>query len=112
MSKAKDFSFDDDIIHNNESTSELSKVTEILLNEQWGRRKTNLSKRLISAISTLDTLSQLYDIDFLKTWIPLYCEYLTSIEGKGRQDIVDITKYRIDKEQDRYNDIMGLMNKR
>ena len=112
MNKDRDFSFDDDIIHTKDSPSELARVTEILLNEQWGRRKTNLHDRLVSAISTLDTLSQIYKIQFLQTWIPSYCEYLTSVGGKGRQDIVDITKYRIDQDREKYNDMLGLMGKK
>jgi len=42
--------------------SELSKVTEILLNEQWGRRKTNIRQQLISAITTLDTIRGIFMI--------------------------------------------------
>ena len=92
--------------------SELSKVTEILLNEQWGRRKTNIRQQLISAITTLDTIGHIYDISFLQEWIPSYCEYLTSVEGKGRQDIVDITRYRLDQETERFGSMMEMMGKR
>lgn len=108
----KEFGFEDDIRVVGEKPSELGKVTEVLLNGQFGRRKTNLDKRMISAITTLDTVGQIYDIDFIKTWIPSFCEYLTSIDGQGRGDIVQIATAQLNAEKSRYEDVIGLMGKK
>lgn len=103
------FSVEDDVIHGDDKPSELAKVTEILLNSQFRRRKTNLNIRLISAITTLDTLSQIYDIEFLQEWIPSYCEYLTSVDGGGRKDIVDITTAKMMQEKERHDELISLV---
>lgn len=106
------YSFDDDLKPSVQPVSDLSKVTEILLNEQWKRRKTVLRQRVISALSTLETIAKIWDVDFLKQWIPVYCEYLTSSEGRGRQDIVDITKFTIDRENQKNERMMDVMGRR
>jgi hypothetical protein len=105
------YSFDDDLKKVGETKSDLSKVTEILLNEKWRRRKTILRDRVISALATLETISKIWDVEFLQQWIPYYCEYLTSSGGKGRQDIVDITKFSIDRENQREENIMSMMGR-
>jgi len=88
-----------DMVQNGEDRrSELSKVVDTLLNEQFKRRKTRLKQRQVPKLSILETIANLYDIEFLKTFITNHTEYLTSLDGKGRQEIVDITKYTIDKE--------------
>jgi hypothetical protein len=92
--------------------SELAKVVDTLLNEKWKRRKTRLRPRLTSALTTLDTLAQIYDIEFLKQWVDGYTEYLTSEDGKGRSEIVDITKYTLDKEVSRQQQLMEQLGKR
>lgn len=92
--------------------SDLARVVDILLNDSFHRRKTRLSKNLIASISLVDTLSQIWDIEFFKAFLPTYTQYLTSLDGKGRQEIVDITKYSIDKENQYRNDMMNAMGKR
>ena len=111
MSKEK-YGFDDDMQSVSEPKSDLSKVTEILLNAQWRRRKTILSNRVISALATLETISKIWNVEFLKNWIPYYCEYLTSKDGKGRQDIVDITKFSIDRENQRQEKMYDVLTRR
>jgi len=101
-----------DITFGEETKSELAKVVEILLNEKWRRRKTRLLKRTIPALTTIDTLAEIYNIKWLKHWIQGYTEYVTSTDGKGRQEIVDITKYTIDKEAKMNKDLMQLMGKK
>ena len=104
----------DDIVsmQNNNDTSDLSKVVNTLLNGDFFRRKTRLHKSVIGKLSALDTIANIWDIQFLKEWIPSYTEYLTSESGKGRQEIVDITKYTIDKETQRHKDMMESMGRR
>lgn len=106
------YGFDDDLKPLQKDPSDLSKVTELLLNEKFARRKTILHQRLIGSLATLDTLAQIWDITFLRSWIPSYCEYLTSNNGKGRQDIVDITKFTLDKQSEHDNRILDLMGRR
>lgn len=103
---------EDEIIIGEPDKSELSKVVDTLLNEKWKRRKTRLRSRQISALTTLDTLAQVYDIEFLKQWVEGYTEYLTSEGGQGRQEIVDITKYTLDKEVSRQQAILEGLGKR
>ena len=106
------YSFDDDMHPVGEHHSDLSKVTEILLNEKWKRRKTILKIRIISALTTLETIANIWNVEFLKNWIPTYTEYLTSGDGRGRQDIVDITKFSIENESKRQDRIVDMMGKR
>ena len=103
---------EDRIYTGKEEKSELAKVVEILLNEKWRRRKTRLKNRTIPALTTIDTLANIYDVQFLKYWIDSYTEYVTSLDGKGRQEIVDITKFTIDKEKERNQQIMEALGKR
>jgi len=95
-----------------EEKSELAKVVETLLNDKWGRRKTRIDKYITTPLTTMDTIAQIYDVSFLKTWITGYTEYVTSVGGKGREEIVDITKYTIDKEAKRDKQMMEMMGRR
>lgn len=92
--------------------SDLSKVVTILLNEKWGKRKTRLRDRIIPALTTLSTIAEIYDIQCLKDWIKGYTEYVVSIEGKGRQEIVDITKFSIDKQDSFNREVLKLFGNR
>ena len=112
MGKERDFSFEDDLQSVSADESELAKVTELLLNNAFPRRKTILPDRLISAITTLDTIAYNWDIAFLKSWIPNFCEYLTSKDGQGRKDIVGIAQASLDRERDRDAKIFDMMGKR
>lgn len=81
--------------------SELAKIVEFLFNNLWKRRKTRLRQRSIAKLTTIDTLAQIYDVKFFQLWIDGYTEFTCSTEGKGRQEIVDITKFTIDKQTER-----------
>jgi len=99
------------LLSGNDKT-DLANVVDTLLNDKWNRRKTRLRSRLICKLSTLDTLAQLWEIEFLKTFIEGYTEYMTSLDGKGRQEIVDITKYTIDKETSARKEMMEVLGRR
>ena len=101
----------DDIKQVDQTQTDLSKVVNILLDDRFHRRKTRLQRNIINAISALDTISQIYDIDFFKQYLPTYTQYMTSLEGKGRQEIVDITKYSIDRQDKMHNDILSSMRR-
>ena len=103
---------EDNILKGDRGKSDLANVVEMLLNDMYKRRKTRLRDRSTSTLTTLDTLAQIYDIKFLQFWIEGYTEYVTSIDGKGRQEIVDITKYSLDKQTDRDNMLMEALGKR
>ena len=102
----------EDIIGTEREQSDLHKVVTILLNEQFKRRKTRLRDRTVPALTTIDVLAQIYDVKFLQEWINDYTEYVTSINGQGRQEIVDITKFTIDKEAQRDKQLMEALGKR
>lgn len=106
------YSFDEDVQHVDSSGTSLDRVTELLMDSRYRRRKTILKPRLIAAITTLDTIAKLWDIQFLRFWIPRYCEYLTSSDGRGRQQIVDITKFSIDRQNEMQAKWMESMGRR
>jgi len=109
-------SIDDDIKATtknlNDNASDLSKVVDILLNNKWSRRKTRLRSQLIVNIAVLDTIAQIWDVTFLKDFIANYTEYVTSEGGKGRQEIVDITKFTIDRQNQNQKDILEALGRR
>lgn len=79
--------------------SDYSKVSQLLLDEQFKRRKTVLPDiKLASLLASLDVIAQTYDIEFLKKYVDYYMELLTSINARGRTDIVDISKYRFEEQ--------------
>jgi hypothetical protein len=106
------FSFEDDIQTQKPAETDLAKVCETLLNEKWFRRKTILNLRVMATITTLDTIAQIYDIAWLRDWLRKYCEYMTSQEGVGRQQIVDITKFSIDKKAESDRNMMEALGRR
>ena len=92
--------------------SDYSKVTELLLNDSFGRRKTIiLSDKQAKILTSLDVIAQIYDIPFLKNYIEWYTQYLTSVGGKGRQDIVDISKFKFAEQEKMNNRILELMGR-
>lgn len=95
-----------------EHKTDLANTCELLLNEKFRKRKTRLRQRSTSALSTIETIANLYDITFLKEWVNNYTEYVTSIDGKGRQEIVDIAKYSIDKQKDMNMEILQSLGRR
>ncbi len=95
-----------------EEKTDLTKVLEILMDERYKRRKTRLSKKIIGHITVLDTLAQIWDIDFLKNFLDSYTEYLTSVDGKARQEVVDIAKYSIEREKKDKQDIVEVLGKK
>ena len=103
----------DEIIKGQEDAkSDLSKATELLFNDKWKRRKTKLRARTIPALATLDTIANIYDINWLLDWIDSYTEYITSIDGQGRKDIVDITKFSIERQDKQNERMMDMLGKR
>lgn len=110
--KPIDTSIEDDIHpESKQESTDLSKLSELLLNEQFRRRKTILNERQIAKLTTIDVISQLYDIRFLKDWVLSYAEFKTSSGGKGRQDIVDIAKFNYKAQKDYQNELMGLLKR-
>ena len=90
-----DSSVIDDIQQEGDEVSDFSKVVDILLNDDYKRRKTILNNRQVTALTTIDVLAQLYDVKFLQQWVNFYAEWRTSGDGgKGRKDIVDISKFQ------------------
>lgn len=80
--------------------SDFKEAVDILMNDKFRRRKTILDNRQSFFISTLDEVSQLNEIQFLKDWIIYYAEWRTSGDGgRGRNDIVEIAKSHILTEQ-------------
>lgn len=102
----------DDIIWGEKTKTDLANTCELLLNEKWRKRKTRLRDRSISALTTLDTIADLYDVQWLRSWIDSYTEYVTSSDGKGRQEIVDIAKFSIERETNLRKELMEGLGRR
>jgi len=106
-------SVEDDIQAMGRSQSDLSEGVQLLLNEKFKRRKTILKReKHISAITTLEVIAQVYDIDFLKHWIDWYCEFMTSSSGVGRKDIVDMFKFSHDQAEAKNVQLMEMLRGR
>ena len=102
----------DELFRGDRDKSDLAHTTELLLNEKWRKRKTVLRERSVSALTTLETIAYLYDVEWLREWVDSYTDYVTSANGRGRQDIVDITKYRIDQENSMRKEMLEVMGRR
>jgi hypothetical protein len=105
---------EDDISHESrDAVSDLSNVVDILLNDSYKRRKTILDNRQVTKLTIIDVLSQLYDIEFLKEFVSYYSQWRTSGDkGKGRQDIVDITKFSIEREDQKMKEVIDSLGRR
>jgi hypothetical protein len=109
----RDFGFEDDIrIPANDDNSDMSRVSELLLDSRFKRRKSNISERVISVLATLDTIAMKYDIDFLKQWIPAYLEYRTSKDGEARKQITDIAQSMLNQQNERFDRVLDIMGRR
>lgn len=87
-------SFEDDIIRETDRESDHAKVVETLLNDKYRRRKTILKNRQVVPLTFMDVISQVYEVIILQQWVVYFGEYRTSGDGgKGRKDIVDISKF-------------------
>ena len=73
--------------------SDFWRVTEMLLDENYKRRKTILSKRQVPKLTTIDVIAYIHDIPWLQQWVDKYTEYKTSLDGQRTKDIVGITKF-------------------
>jgi len=101
-----------DIMKGQETKSDLSKATELLFNPLWKRRKTILKQRQLLQISNIDWIGQAFDITPLQLIYDSLTEHMTSIEGIGRQQIVDITKFSIERQDANRKEMMEALGKR
>jgi len=102
-------SIQDDINYDGRKESDFSKVTLLLLNNQFKRRKTILNEKQVTKITTLDVVGQLYDVQFLKYWVSDYAEWRTSGGGQGRQDVVDIAKFQHAENKEMQKEMMSIL---
>jgi len=113
MSDKDGFGFEDDIKQVvNDNISDISRVSELLMDDRFKRRKSNVSERVISVLTTLDTIGTIYDIEFINKWVPSYLEYRTSKDGDGRKDIVGIAQAGLQRNEERFDRMMDMMGKR
>lgn len=95
--------------HFGKNESDYAKVSNLLMNEKYKRRKTALTNiRQVGLITTLDVIAQIYDIPFLKKYVDWYAEWLTSIDARSRNDIVDISKFRFEENEKMQSNLMEL----
>jgi len=95
-----------------DSKSDHEKTVEMLMNGNYKRRKTIIPIKKVSLLTTLDVISQLRDVTFLKLFIDDYLEYLTSVGGIGRQDIVKISVYSGEQSEKRNSELLEILKGR
>lgn len=93
----------------NNKKTDYQKTIELLLDDNYKRRKTNINAQQVSIINTLDVIAQCYDIDFLKLWVDGFGEWRTSINGKGREDIVKIGMAQYEEMRRKNDELIGLL---
>jgi hypothetical protein len=101
----------DDVRGVEQSQTDFAKAIDMLMNDNYPRRKARFDRNTISDLTVLDTIAQIYEIDFLRQFISTFSQYTTSIEGKGRQEVVDIAKYSIDRQDKMHQDILGSLRR-
>lgn len=111
MAEQSNTAVEDDILSRQGKTqSDLSEGVHLLLNEKFKRRKTILrQQKIINGITALEVLAQMYDIEFLKNYIDWYCEFMTSSQGVGRKDIVDMFKFAHTQDQQGREQLLALL---
>jgi hypothetical protein len=93
-----------------EQESGLYKIVDILLNNDYMRVKTILDDAQKNAMTMMDILGQLYGIKFFDYYRKRYCQYsISGGGGKGRQDIVDITKFNYQDMQQQRNQLLDIL---
>lgn len=103
----------DELFKENENKrSDFSETVYLLLNDKFKRRKTILSDRQVSLLTSFDVIAQVYDVDFLKLWVDWFAEWKTSgNNGIGRKDIVEISKYNYAEKQKQNSELMELLKR-
>jgi len=89
--------------------SDYQRTIELLMNDDYQRRKTNVSPQQVSIINTLDVIAQLYEIDFLKLWVDGFGQWRTSVSGKGREDIVKIGMAQYEQMEKHNQELMNML---
>jgi len=85
---------------------------EVLMDNRFKRRKTILTNRQVTILTTLDVLAQLYDIPFLKKWVDCFAEWRTSGDkGRGRSDITDIFKFSSLHQTEKAKELLSLIRR-
>lgn len=110
-------SIDDDLkendihIESNKNTSDLLKAFESLSNPENMESNSILTNSQVIALSTINYMAQVYDIQFFKQFIKIFPRYrISGDEGIGRKQLIEIANaIRRDKEEEhnRFMEILG-----
>jgi hypothetical protein len=91
--------------------SELINVMEILHSPNNIEGNTILTNPQVIALSVINYLAQVYDVEFYKHFIQLFPRYrISGDDGRGRKELIEIANaIRRDKQEERqqYLDILG-----
>lgn len=110
---------DDDIkndgttIVSEKNHSDLMKAFESLSNPENMESNTILTNNQVIALSTINYLAQVYDIEFYKQFIKIFPRYrISGDDGRGRKELIEIANaIRRDKEEE-HNRVMDLLGRR
>jgi hypothetical protein len=110
-------SIDDDLkendihIESTKNTSDLLRAFESLSNPENMESNTILTNSQVIALSTINYMAQVYDIEFFKQFIKIFPRYrISGDDGRGRKELIEIANaIRRDKEEEhnRFMEILG-----
>jgi len=84
----------------------------VLMDDRFKRRKTILTNKQVTYLTSLDVISQLYDIPFLKKWVDTFAEWRTSGDkGRGRTDVTDIFKFASLHQREKDKELINMIRR-
>ena len=105
--------FDDIKTESSEPTTDHSyTVKELTSNENIRKKVVFQSQSQAKAFSLLETIAERHNNTFLKKVIAKQLEYNISVGGRGREDIVTISKFKTEKEHSWVDRVLGMAGRR
>ena len=84
----------DDVNQPFSEESDFSKVVDLMLNPRYRNLKSVIKAGNVHWIAYANMLGQVYDVEFLKGYVEQWLELQVSVKGRGRDDIVNISKFQ------------------
>lgn len=84
-------------------------LTHLSGNENLPKKTLLLNSRQAHAFATLWSIAEENDITFLKNWLTNNAEWLVSVKGEGRKNIVEVSKFKGEQAMNSYNRLIEAM---
>ena len=120
MSKKKDLTAVEKQIQNSnvqtyqqDHSSDLIKAMEILHAPTNLESNTILTNEQVNALTLMHWGGQVYDIDFFKYYVPLFCKYrISGDDGRGRKEIIQIAEAIRKEKEAEHNRMLEIFGRR